>query len=155
MLDADPSLPLEVRVLNDLAGESVAEDRLTMQVTAFFAIVALLLAALGLHGVTSSATSRRTGEFGLRMALGAGPENVARLVLRESAALGAIGIACGIPAGLAATRLIRDQIFGIGRIDPPSFAAALGILVATTIVAAYLPARRAARIAPLEALRTE
>jgi len=155
VLEADPSLLFEVRVLNDLAGESVAEDRLTMQVTAFFGIVALLLAALGLHGVTSYATSRRTGEFGLRMALGAEPESVARLVLRESVALGAIGIACGIPAGLAATRLIRDQIFGIGRIDPPSLAAAIGVLLATTIVAAYLPARRAARIAPLEALRTE
>ena len=155
VLEVDPTLPLEVHSFNDLAGESVAEDRLTMQVTAFFGIVALLLAALGLHGVTSYATSRRTGEFGLRMALGAAPESVARMVLRESAALGAIGLACGIPAGLAATRLIRDQIFGIGRIDPPSLAAAIALLVATTIVAAYLPARRAARVAPLDALRTE
>ncbi len=155
VLDTDPNLPLEVRPLNDLAGQSVAEDRLAMEVTAFFGIIALLLAALGLHGVTSYATTRRSGEFGLRIALGAEPGSVARLVIRESATLGALGLACGIPTGLAATRLIRDQLFGVGRIDPPSLAAAIAILIATTIVAAYLPARRAARIAPLEALHIE
>jgi predicted permease len=155
VLDVDPSLPLQVNAFNDLAGESVAEDRLTMQATTFFGFVALLLAALGLHGVTSYGTSQRSGEFGLRMALGAEPDNVVRLVLGESAVLGVAGLAFGIPIGVAATRLIRDQIFGVGRIDPPSLAAAVALLILTTLLAAYLPARRAARIPPLEALRTE
>lgn len=155
VLETDAALPLEVRRLNDLTGESIAEDRLTTRVITFFGIVALLLAALGLYGMTAYETSRRTGEFGLRIALGAEPEGVARTVLGESAALCALGLACGIPAGLAAVGLIRDQIFGVGRVDVPSLAASAGILILTTMLAAYLPARRAARIAPIEALRTE
>jgi predicted permease len=153
--ETDAALPLEVHAVKDLAAQSVAEDRLTMRVTAFFGIVALLLAAFGLYGLIAYETTRRTGEFGLRMALGAEPGSVARAVLGESAALCALGLACGIPAGLAAAGLIRDQIFGVGRVDPPSLVAAVGILIVTTLLAAYLPARRAARIAPIEALRTE
>ena len=155
VLAADAALPLEVHALTELTAQSVAEDRLTMRVTAFFGIVALLLAALGLYGMTAYETSRRTGEFGLRMALGAEPARVARTVLGESAALCALGLACGIPAGLAAAGLIRDQIFGVGRVDLPSLTAAAAILILTTIFAAYLPARRAARVPPLEALRAE
>ena len=155
ILSFDASLPLEIHALSELTGQSIAEDRLMMRVTSFFGIVALLLAALGLYGMTAYETSRRTGEFGLRMALGAEPHSVARTVLGESAALCALGLACGIPAGLLAVGLIRDQIFGVGRVDPPSLAAAVVILILTTMMAAYLPARRAARIPPLEALRTE
>jgi predicted permease len=153
VLATDAALQLEVHPVSELTGQSVAVDRLTMRVTAFFGIVALLLAALGLYGMTAYETSRRTGEFGLRMALGAGPETVARTVLGESAALCASGLACGIPAGLAAVGLIRDQIFGVGRVDVPSLGAAVAILIVTTVLAAYLPARRAARIDPITALR--
>lgn len=155
VLAVDGSLPLDMHALNELTSRSVAEDRLMMRVIAFFGIVALLLAALGLYGMTAYDTSRRTAEFGLRMALGAAPESVARTVLGESAALCALGLACGIPVGLAAAGLIRDQIFGLGRVDLPSLAAAVAILVLAAILAAYLPARRAARIPPVEALRAE
>jgi ABC-type antimicrobial peptide transport system permease subunit len=126
-----------------------------MRVTALFGIVALMLAALGLYGMTAYETSRRTGEFGLRIALGAEPASVARTVLGESAALCAVGLACGIPAGLAAVTLIRGQIFGVGPVDLPSLAAAVAVLILTTLLAAYVPARRAARIAPSDALRAE
>ena len=155
VLATDAALPLELHALTELTDQSVAEDRLTMRVTAFFGIVALLLAALGLYGLTSYETSRRTGEFGLRIALGAEPERVAWTVLRESAALCAVGLACGIPAGLASAVLIRDQVFGVGRVDLPSLGGAVTVLTLTTILAACLPALRAARIAPSEALRTE
>lgn len=151
----DPNLTVGVEPVADLVRESVGDNVLLMEVMTGFSLVALLLAALGLYGMTSYATSRRTGEFGLRIAIGAEPASVARMILAESAALGVIGLVCGVPAGLAATNLIRDQMFGISRIDPPSLATAVAILIATTILAAYLPARRAARISPLDALRTE
>ena len=150
-----PNLAVEVDPLDDLVRQTVGNNLLLMQVMTGFSLVGLLLAAVGLYGMTAYTTSRRTGEFGLRIAIGAEPSSVARMILRESAALGVVGLACGLPAGLAATYLIRDQIFGIGRIDPPSLAIAVAILIATTILAAYLPARRAARISPLEALRTQ
>jgi ABC-type antimicrobial peptide transport system permease subunit len=155
VLATDASLAIEAHALSDLTGQSIAEDRLTMRVTAFFGIVALLLAALGLYGMTAYDTSRRTGEFGLRMALGAEPQRVARTVLGESAALCGLGLACGIPVGLAASGLMRDQIFGLGRVDLPSLATSVAILILMTMLAAYLPARRASRMAPLDALRAE
>ena len=152
---SDPTLAVEAEPVADLVRQSVGDDVLLMEVMTGFSLVALLLAALGLYGMTAYATSRRTGEFGLRIAIGAEPSSVARMVLGESAALGVIGLVCGLPAGLAASRLIRDQIFGVSRLDPPSLAGAIVLLIATTILAAYLPARRAARISPIDALRTE
>jgi ABC-type antimicrobial peptide transport system permease subunit len=124
-------------------------------VTTLFGALALLLAALGLYGVTAYATSQRTGEFGLRIALGAEPRSVSRMVVREALVLAAAGVAAGLPAGVAAARLIRDQMFGVGPLDPPSLAMAAGVLTMTALVASYIPARRAARIAPLDALRAE
>jgi ABC-type antimicrobial peptide transport system permease subunit len=151
----DPTLPIFVNPVNDLVRETVSKDVLLVQVTMFFCIVALVLAALGLYGLTAYSTSQRTGEFGLRAALGAEPGDVTRMVLGEAVRVATIGVVIGVPAGLVATRLIRAQLFGVGAIDFPSLSVAVVVLMATAVVASYWPARRAAKVAPSEALRLE
>jgi len=155
LLARERNLVLEISPVNGLVADSVAEDRLTARVTAFFGIVALLLAALGLYGVTAYATSQRTGELGLRMALGAEPGSVMRLIAAEGARLAAVGLAAGTPAALLASRLLRRQLFHVSPIDLPSISLAIVMLAGMTLLACYIPARRAARIAPLDALRVE
>ena len=153
---ADASLAvLDVEPLPDLIRDSIAQDRLVAQVVTFFGIVALVLAALGLYGVLAYATLRRTSEFGLRMALGARPGDVTGMVLREALTLVAAGVLVGLPLAFGASHLLRDRLFGIDVLDPPSIALAVVVLGMTAAVAGYLPARRAARVAPLEALRAE
>jgi ABC-type antimicrobial peptide transport system permease subunit len=100
-------------------------------------------------------TSQRTSEFGLRAALGAEPGEVTRMVLREALRTALLGVIIGVPAGLATTRLIRTQLFGVEAMDVPSLSVAIMVLVATATVASYLPARRAAKVGPLEALRLD
>jgi len=151
----DATLPAAVDPVNALVRGTVSEDVLLVQVTMFFCLATLVLAALGLYGVTAYATSQRTSEFGLRAALGAEPGDVTRMVLGEAVRVAAIGIVLGVPAGLAATRLIRSQLFGVGAVDLPSLSIAIAVLVLTAVVASYLPARRAAKVGPLEALRLE
>jgi predicted permease len=153
--DVDRTLPIVVDPVNDLVRGTVSEDVLLVQVTTFFCVVTLVLAALGLYGVTAYSTSQRTSEFGLREALGAEPGDVTRMVLGEAVRVAIVGIVIGVPAGLAATRMIRAQLFGVGTIDVPSLGIAIVVLVATAVVASYLPARRAAKVGPLEALRLE
>jgi macrolide transport system ATP-binding/permease protein len=153
--DVDATLPTAVDPVNDLVRGTVSQDVLLVQVTMFFCIATLVLAALGLYGVTAYSTSQRTSEFGLRAALGAEPGDVTRMVLGEAVRVAITGVVIGVPAGLAATRLIRAQLFGVGTIDLPSLSIAVLVLVATAVVASYLPARRAARVGPLEALRFE
>jgi predicted permease len=150
-----PGLPIRVDPVNELVRGTVSQDALLVQVTIFFCIVTLVLAALGLYGVTAYSTSQRTSEFGLRAALGAEPGDVTRMVLGEAVRVGLIGVVIGVPAGLAATRLLRAQLFCIGTIDVPSLSIAIVVLVATAVVASYVPARRAAKVGPLEALRLE
>ena len=152
---AAPGLSIRVDPLNDLVRGTVSRDVLLVQVTIFFCVVTLVLAALGLYGVTAYSTSQRTSEFGLRAALGAEPGDVTRLVLAEAVRVAIMGVVIGVPVGVAATRLIRSQLFGVGAIDLPSLSIAVVVLVATAIVASYLPARRAAKVGPLEALRLE
>lgn len=153
--DLAPTLPITVDPVNDLVRGTVSEDVLLVQVTTFFCIVTLVLAALGLYGVTAYSASQRTSEFGLRAALGAEPRDVTTMVLGEAVRVAVIGVLIGVPAGLAATRLIRGQLFGVNAIDWPSLSFAIVVLVTTAIVASYLPARRAAKVGPLEALRLE
>ena len=155
LLAADRTLPLDISTLGDLVRASISEDVLVTKVTAFFGLVTLVLAALGLYGVTAYGTAQRTSELGLRVALGAEPARVAGTIVAEALGLALVGVAIGLPVGLAATRLIRDQIFGVGAVDPPSLSVAVGVLVGAALLASYLPARRASRVDPLEALRAE
>ena len=149
------SIPVSVAPLDDRIRQSLTQDLLLTRVTAFFGIVALLLAAIGLYGVTAYATSQRTSEFGLRIALGAEPGAVGRIVAREALRLALLGVLIGVPAGVAATQLIKAQTFGVGSIDLLSLSAAVIVLIATALIAALGPALRASRVAPIEALRAE
>jgi len=153
--DVDRTLPIAVDPVNDLVRDTVSEDVLLVQVTVFFCIASLVLSALGLYGLTSYSTSQRTSEFGLRAALGAESGDVTRMVLGDAVRVALVGVMIGVPAGVAATQLIRAQLFGVGTIDLPSLGIAIVVLTATAAVASYLPARRAAKVGPLEALRLE
>ncbi|MEJ7810731.1 MAG: ABC transporter permease [Gemmatimonadaceae bacterium] len=156
LLAADASLLVtDDQPLTELMAQSVSRERLVSRVVTFFGALALALAALGLYGVMAYATLRRTSEFGLRMALGAEPRDVTRMVLGEAARLVAGGVLVGLPVALVATRLLRSQLFGVEAVDPPSIALALVVLGASAALAGYLPAARAARVGPLVALRAE
>jgi predicted permease len=156
LLGFDPTFTsLQIDPLADLTRDSISQDRLVAQVVTFFGVLALVLAALGLYGVMAHATLRRTTEFGLRMALGALPRDVTRMVLRESMLMMAGGVLLGVPAALATMRLIQGRLFGIGVVDPPSIVFAVVVLAASAAVAGYLPALRASRVAPLEAIRAD
>src|SRR5581483_1989386 len=156
LLAADPSLAIfSVDPLNELIRDSIAKDRLVATLVSAFGILTLILAALGLYGVMAYATARRTGEFGLRMALGAAPSAVERMVLREAILLTGFGMAIRLPVALAATRLVRGQLFGISFFDPPSIGLATVVLSVSAALAAFIPALRASRVAPLEAIRAD
>ncbi len=122
---------------------------------AFFGLVAVLLACLGLYGVMANATARRTTEIGIRMALGATRGRVLGMVLGDSVWVVLAGLAVGVPGALGATRLIASRLFDVATFDPLTFGGASLLLVAVALLAASLPARRAARVDPMAALRVE
>jgi len=138
-----------------LMDQSISEERLVAQLCGFFGVLAVVLAATGLYGVMAYATSRRAGEIGLRMALGASRGTVTRMVLRETIVLVTAGIAVGLPAALAATRLIATSLVGIRATDPATLAGAVLVMLMVAILAGLLPAARASRIDPMSALRQE
>jgi predicted permease len=141
--------------LADRVSRSMEAERVMAQLAATAGGLALVLSLLGLYGVMTYTTVRRTGEFGLRMALGAGPAELTRMVLRETMVLLAIGALIGVPAAIAAGRLLRSQLVGVGVVDLPSLAAALGVLAASAALAGYRPASRAAHVQPQVALSRE
>jgi ABC-type antimicrobial peptide transport system permease subunit len=120
-----------------------------------FGVIAALLAAIGLYGVMAYTVARRTNEIGIRLALGAGRGDVQWMVLRESLWMVAAGLVVGIPAALALTRLIQRTLYGVKPNDPLSFVAAGALMAIVAAVAAWIPARRAARVDPMRALRCE
>jgi predicted permease len=154
LLAADPSLRVsDARPLTTLMRHSIAQEHLVARLAAVAGAVAALLAALGLYGVMTYAIARRRGEFGIRLALGARPADVTRLVLRECLTVCAVGAAVGLPVALAAARLLRRQLVGVDVVDPATLAMALLVLGATAAAAGYRPASRAACVTPQSALR--
>ncbi len=154
--DLDPDLPVaRIETLSRIVAASIAQPRFYTLLLTAFAGTALFLAALGLFGVISVGVSQRTREIGVRIALGARSADVLGLVLREAATLAVLGIAVGLVAALALSRTLSTLLFNLSPTDPLAFAAAPLVLLLTAVVAALLPARRAARVDPIEALRSE
>jgi predicted permease len=156
----DGSLPLfEIRTLAEEMNAALIRERLIASLSGFFGILAMLLASIGLYGLLAFSVVQRTGEIGIRMALGARPGAVMWMVTREALLLVLIGVLVGIPAALAMAHLASNQIsgllFGLSPTDPLTIAAATALLVWVAIVAGYLPARRASRVDPIMALRNE
>jgi putative ABC transport system permease protein len=152
----EPKVPLsEVRTMEDSIDQSLGQRRLIVLLIALFAALALILAAVGIYGVMSYSVTQRTREIGVRMALGARGSHVQRMVVAHGLRLSALGLVIGLGAALALTRLMTSQLYGISATDPATFAALSAVLLAVATVAALLPARRATRVDPMTALRSE
>jgi predicted permease len=152
----DPTVPVtDVRPLDGLVAASASRTRFSVVLLALFATVALLLGATGIYGVMTAAVSRRTREIGVRMALGATAHSALRLVLEESAVVTIAGILLGIAGAIATGRLLRGLLFGVGVVDVPVLIAVAVLLATVTLLASLGPARRAARVDPVVAIRSE
>ncbi len=156
LADIDPNLTVtDLRSLEAQIGENLTQERLIARLTMLFGALALILASVGLYGITAYAVARRTSEIGLRMALGADRGNVLRLVLRTVFARVALGLAIGIPLTLIGAHFMADQLYNVRPYDPQSLAVGIVVLSLAAAIAGFIPARRAASIEPMEALRIE
>jgi putative ABC transport system permease protein len=153
-IDKDLPVP-RIAPVAELLDNTTAQRRLNLGLLAAFAALALILAALGLYGVMAYSVNQRTGEFGIRFALGAQPRDVLRLVFSHATRLIAIGMVLGLAASIALGRLVETLLFGVKSHDIFTYAAVITVLAMSTFVAAWLPARRAARVDPMTALRAE
>jgi predicted permease len=155
VMEVHPDLYNDLRTLSSEIDNTLIRERLLAGLSGFFGFLAVLLACLGLYGVTAFGVTRRTAEIGVRMALGAVPSDVVRLVMRETLLLACAGIAIGVPLALWMSRLAAGFLFGLKPGDPLVLAAAATTLLVVCGLAGWLPARRAARIDPMIALRWE
>ncbi len=156
ILGVDRSQPVyAIQPMTDVVSKSIAQRRLSLVLLAFFAASAMLLAAIGVYGVMSFVVAQRTGEIGIRMALGARSSQVAWHVQRQGMTLVAAGLAGGLAGGLVLTRYLSTLLFRVDARDPLVFGVSAALLVVVSIVACWLPARRASRVDPLTALRNE
>jgi ABC-type antimicrobial peptide transport system permease subunit len=152
----DRNLPItHVTTLDEQVARSITDQRVVAQLSAFFGLLAVFLSCIGIYGVMSYVVRRRTNEIGIRMALGAPRSNMLWMVLREILILVSIGIVIGLPVTLAGDRLVSNMLFGLKPTDPFTLASATVILLIVAAIAGYLPARRAALVDPLVALRYE
>lgn len=156
MAGIDPNLPvIRMRSLRDQVAGTFSQSRLIARLTSLFGFLALVLASVGLYGVTAYNASSRTNEIGIRMALGANRSNVLALILRGASALLAVGLILGIPLTLAAGRFLGSQLYGVNQADPVVMGTAVVVLGLSALIAALIPAFRASSISPMEALRAE
>ncbi len=154
--EIDPNLPVTgTKILSEQVASTFSVERVAAELVSFFGALAMLLASVGLYGVVAQGVSRRTNEIGVRMALGARAGDILWMVLRNTVVLLAAGLIIGIPAALAATRLVKSQLYGVSSADAFSFAIAAFTLASVAILAGLLPARRAMRVDPMVALRYE
>jgi putative ABC transport system permease protein len=152
----DPDLPVFKAIPMDvLAGQSLAVRRASSALVSAFAALALLLACIGIYGVMAYAVTQRTQEIGVRMALGAQRADVLRLIMGSGFRLTCIGVLIGLIGALVSTRLLTSLLFEVSATNPLLLALPAALLIAVTVLAAYLPARRAASIDPMRALRAE
>ncbi|HEX2099798.1 MAG TPA: ADOP family duplicated permease, partial [Candidatus Synoicihabitans sp.] len=154
--ELDPTLPLaRVQTLEELVRASVSERRLTLVLLALFAAAALVLAAIGIYGVIAYAVTQGTREFGIRLALGASPRDVLTLILRQGLTLVMVGVALGLAGALSLGRLLAALLYEVKPTDAVTLTGVSAVLLLTALLAAWLPARRAARVDPMVALRAE
>lgn len=151
----DPQLPLKFRTLDQVFSSSLDRRRFSLVIFAVFGVAALLLAAMGIYGVTSYAVAQRTQEIGIRMALGAQMKDVLRLVLRDAMSLVLVGAAIGVAGAYAATRVMSSLLFDVTPTDLVTFVAVPILLFLVALGASLIPARRATKVDPLIALRYE
>ena len=153
---ADADLPtFAIRTMQEIETAATASRRFSMQLLGAFALLALLLAAIGIYGMTTYLVSQRTREIGIRVALGATPLSVLRLIVGYALTLAGGGVLVGIAAALVVTPLMRGMLFDVSPTDPATFISIISTLVATAVIAAFRPARRAARVDPMQALRAD
>jgi ABC-type antimicrobial peptide transport system permease subunit len=145
----------EVRTMNQWVAKSLAQARFSSTLLAIFANLALALAAIGIYGVMSYAVNQRTSEIGIRLALGATTGDVLMMIVRDGLRLSVIGLTVGVLLSLALSRTIASLLYETTATDPITFAAVVGVLGAAALLASYLPARRAASVPPVEALRAQ
>jgi predicted permease len=154
--EVDSNLPIfDVKTQTQQADESLMQERMFATLSSFFGVLALLLACVGLYGVMSYGVARRTNEIGIRMALGATGTRVTRMVMRETMLVVGIGVAIGLGAAVATTRLVAAMLFGLAPTDPLTVSFAVLLMIGVAALAGYIPARRAARVDPMIALRYE
>ena len=152
----DRSQPVfDVKTMEQRVADTLAPQRFQLLLIGTFAAMAVILAALGVYGVMAYLVTRRTREIGIRMAIGARPEQVRRQILRESLALAAIAVAAGVAGAWGLTRYLTAMLYGVTPLDGVTFSAAALVLVAVAMAASLLPARKASRVDPVVALREE
>jgi putative ABC transport system permease protein len=152
----DKSMALaDIRPLSEIADAAFARERFATLLIGLFAAAAMLLAAIGIYGVMSYTVTQRKRELGIRLALGAGTGDVLRMVIWQGMRLAIVGVAIGLITSALLTRLMASLLFGIGVYDPLSFAGVAALLAVIALIACYLPARRAAKVDPMVALRYE
>lgn len=152
----DPNLPVYgIMSMGELLDDNLAQQRIIGTLSAFFAGLALVLSAIGLYGVLAYSVAQRTGEIGVRVALGATRGNIVRLVFRDTSAMLIVGVTAGVALSVASAKLIRTMLFGVSATDLASIVLAILILLAVALVASFVPTRRALRVDPMAALREE